>query len=188
MTAQEKAKKVAEYKRMGFIICHFDGATQPTNPDGHMGVGAVIELPDGKKHEYSHHIPARKGNTNNIAEYMGFTWILQKLLFLGLHERPKVIFGDSMMVVMQMNRKWKIKEGGYVEYANECLAFVKDFKNTQVVWIPRELNTEADALSTKKIKQFMNQKIYSKPKNKKHGIHGSRKVQGFKGKHIGFRK
>ncbi len=50
------------------IIASFDGACEPFNPGGHMGIGWVI---DGKG--YSDYIPAAHGNTNNVAEYLALT-------------------------------------------------------------------------------------------------------------------
>ena len=49
---------------------------------------------------------------------------------------------------MQMNGFWRIKEGFYRESAIVCQSLYKEwFKNSNIHWIPRELNSEADALS-----------------------------------------
>lgn len=131
--------------------CYFDGATLPTNPGGKMGMGIFIT--DGEK-EFSscNFIPAKPVNTNNIAEYLAFIMILECM-------KSKVgdkieIFGDSKLVVCQMNEEWQVKRGAYREYALRAKPMVDALKlknEVTIQWIPRELNKKADFQSMKAI-------------------------------------
>ena len=54
--------------------CTFDGACEPTNPGGIMGLGWTI---DGT--EYYRKIEAHPDNTNNKAEYLALVALLRTL-------------------------------------------------------------------------------------------------------------
>ena len=127
--------------------CFWDGSCEPTNPGGTMGFGALI-ICEGKETAWSDNLPAKPTNTNNVAEYIAFLMLMRKLE--GLKSCQINIFGDSNMVVNQMNGTWKIKDGGYVPYANLCKPLIEKLKADNIVnlsWIPREKNVRADNLS-----------------------------------------
>jgi ribonuclease HI len=132
------------------IIAYFDGSCEPKNPGGAMGIGAII-YEDGKTlYAYSYGVPAKKENSNNVAEYMAFEAVLGYIQLENISGEQIHIYGDSKLVVQQMNNKWKIKEGRYVEYANRCKELLRELKQTNkinVTWIPRERNSKADELS-----------------------------------------
>jgi ribonuclease HI len=124
---------------------------EPKNPGGKIGAG--IYITDGVN-EYADNIfiNARPGNTNNIAEYTAFLLVLNKM-------KNKIgdkieIFGDSMLVVNQMNCEWQIKHGAYREYALKAIPLLAELKsknNVSISWIPREQNEKADFQSMKAI-------------------------------------
>ena len=131
--------------------CYFDGACEPKNPGGKIGAG--IYITDGEKEYFNNtFIPALPENTNNIAEYTAFIMILECL-------KNKIdckieIFGDSMLVINQMNGEWQIKHGAYREYALKAKPLLEDLKKKNSVliqWIPREQNEKADFQSMKAI-------------------------------------
>ena len=131
--------------------CFFDGACEPNNPGGKIGAGVYIT--DGE-HEFEDNIfvLAKKDNTNNIAEYMAFIKVLRIMNF---KSNCKIeIYGDSMLVVNQMNGDWQIKKGAYKEYAiqaKEDLSILKQRNEVIIGWIPREQNEKADFQSMKAI-------------------------------------
>jgi ribonuclease HI len=64
------------------------------------------------------------------------------------------IFGDSMLVVNQMNGSWQIKQGAYREYALKAKPLLSELKrnnHVSITWIPREQNEKADYQSMKAI-------------------------------------
>jgi len=131
------------------LVCFFDGACAPINPNGHIGYGWVITENGVVIAEKSGYIPQKVGNTNNIAEYMALNDLLAYLLTEGLNGEEILICGDSNLAVMQMTGKWKIKFGAYKPYALECKELLTDFTNVSLRWISRDLNTLADTQSKK---------------------------------------
>jgi ribonuclease HI len=131
--------------------CYFDGACEPKNPGGKIGAG--IYITDGVKEFGSNtFVAAKPENTNNIAEYSAFIMILE--LMKNKTGDKIEIFGDSMLVVNQMNGEWQIKSGAYREYALKAKPLLEDLKKKNTVsisWIPREQNEKADFQSMKAI-------------------------------------
>ena len=90
-----------------------------------MGIGAIIMDQGHALHEHSLYVPAHWNNSNNVAEYMGFIWLVKTLITdintRAEKEMPEVVIcGDSQLVVMQMNGDWRIKDGRYVVHALEA--------------------------------------------------------------------
>jgi len=134
-------------KKMKFYKCYFDGACEPQNPGGAMGIGYTVN--DFKDYDFKAPDPE---NTNNVAEYLAFCKILQHLE--GEKKCKINILGDSMLVINQMNGLWKIKKGKYKEIALEAKILLNKLKkdnNIILKWIPRERNVIADELSLKAI-------------------------------------
>lgn len=142
------------------IRAMFDGCCEPTNPHGNMGMGAIIYFDNFTEFEFSEFIPAKKGNSNNVAEYIAFTATINYFTEWhtehGLPVNCRIdIRGDSKMVVNQMNGLWKIKFGFYAEYAIKAKEIWMNLRNVckekniplTLQWIPREMNDVADKLS-----------------------------------------
>lgn len=127
--------------------CWFDGACAPYNPNGHMGLGAIIFKNEEPFDSFSFHIEASTSNSSNVAEYMALQWVLQRLLEDGLQDEEIHIKGDSKLVVYQMLGRWKMKGGLYYNYAVEAYDMFRKFSNVNIDWIPREFNEQADELS-----------------------------------------
>lgn len=134
------------------LTCFFDGACYPKNPGGEMGYGAMIKNENKIAFSCSGVKEASETNTNNVAEYLALAAILNHLYDSGIEDAEINIFGDSMLVISQMQGKWRIKSGAYAETALQCrenIDFLKNERNLSFTfkWIPREQNTECDALS-----------------------------------------
>ena len=61
--------------------------------------------------------------------------------------RSILILGDSQLVMGQVNRTYKAKEGRMKKYLEKVLLIVKKFKEANFVEIPKEENVEADVLA-----------------------------------------
>lgn len=131
--------------------CWFDGATDKSNPCKKMGYGNVIHINTQKLRTLA--APYTRSNdrngTNNYSEYLGLIDILD---FFKNNDGDRIIniYGDSNMVVEQMNGNWKIKEGIYYWKALEAQAKLGELREVcevNIAWIPREENEEADTLS-----------------------------------------
>jgi ribonuclease HI len=117
-----------------------------------MGMGAFIRSGD-MTIELSDKEPARKGNTNNVAEYRAVILLLRYLVGTRKTGKFITIYGDSKLVVNQLNGIWRILDGEYVPFANEAKQLFADLKANNTVnikWIPRHKNRKADELSKKR--------------------------------------
>ena len=135
------------------INCFFDGACSPVNPGGAMGMGAVIYY-GYEQFTISDFKHQANGNTNNVAEYLAFKWILETLIEEKLNDETIIVHGDSNLVIQQMNNEWRIKQGRYKSVALQCKGLLQRFPYLTIKWIPREQNDFADTLSTIKIKEL----------------------------------
>ena len=65
-----------EIKKTKMIKGYFDGACEPINPYGNMGIGAILLKDNETIFSHSEFVPASKSNSNNVAEYMALEKIL----------------------------------------------------------------------------------------------------------------
>lgn len=84
--------------------------------------------------------------TNNVAEYQALLYALYDARQQGALEIE--IFSDSLLMVNQVNGKWKAQNDVLNAYRQDALHFlVHNFKSWAITHIPREENTEADRLA-----------------------------------------
>src|SRR5688572_11261655 len=123
------------------IKCYFDGACEPMNPGGNLGIGSLILHDNVEVLKYSGFVEASRTNSNNVAEYMALEKILMFLKGYDCKEETIFIYGDSMMVINQMRGSWRIKHGMYKETALRCKKLIAEIsKKLEFKWIPREVN------------------------------------------------
>lgn len=132
------------------IKCYFDGCCEPKNPYGNMGIGSIIIKDNIEVWSHSNFIPQSQNNSNNVAEYLALEQILIWLKENEVPENTIFIFGDSQLVVNQMNGNWRIKQGLYKPHALRCKELISKLDKVLVIrWIGREGNQVADDLSKK---------------------------------------
>lgn len=128
------------------VVC-FDGACEPVNPGGTGGVGYLVYEGETLIKAESKVVGRGKFMSNNVAEYialnMALIWIKDNV---GL-DRKIEVYGDSKLVVSQMNGEWKIKNGLYVNHARTCQLLLKQFSHIELFWVSRDFNEKADQLS-----------------------------------------
>lgn len=137
---------------MSTYIAYFDGACAPSNPGGHLGMGAVVTKVGctAPIFEASRHRAPSAGNTNNVAEYGALWYVLDYFIRNNLQDADIMVKGDSQLVIKQMSGEWTIKEGNggvYIKAAVTCRELVATFKRIRFQWIPRDDNWWADKLS-----------------------------------------
>lgn len=123
---------------------YFDGASRG-NP-GVSGAGALLIDDCGSIIWETARFLGTK--TNNEAEYSALI-----LLLKAAKEREIIkleVFGDSKLVICQVDKKWKINKPHLRCLAKEIWEITKDMDVTYN-WIPREENELADALSNEGI-------------------------------------
>jgi ribonuclease HI len=126
-------------------ILYADGAARG-NP-GPAGAGAALLTAD---HHPIADIATPLGHaTNNVAEYTA--------LILGLEEAHRrgvddiEVRMDSLLVVEQMNGRWKVKHPNMKPLWSRAQALWLTFPKRSITHIPREQNALADMLSNRAI-------------------------------------
>lgn len=87
--------------------------------------------------------------TNNVAEYNALIIGLEEARRRGIDEID--IRMDSLLVVEQMNGRWKIKHPKMKPLALRAGALLASFSKRSIAHVPRENNAIADALSNRAI-------------------------------------
>lgn len=136
------------------IEAYIDGLTQPYNPGGIATYGFIIYENGIKIFEEAKVIGKGPWTSNNLAEYSALINVLKFLSKKNKQEEEIIIKSDSKLLINQMNGKWKCHGGLYAEKYYEAKKILNKFKNIKFVWIPRELNKEADKLSKKAYEEY----------------------------------
>ncbi|AWR97172.1 reverse transcriptase-like protein [Acidianus sulfidivorans JP7] len=128
------------------VIGFFDGLCEPKNPGGIATFGYVIIVGDKKIFGYGlAEKPWSANATNNVAEYMGVYCLINKLLSLNIMEAT--IYGDSQLVIRQLNNEYKIKSPRLIPIFNKIMELKSKFNLLEFKWVPREKNKEADKMT-----------------------------------------
>jgi len=133
---------------------YFDGACMPYNPGGVASYGYIIKAFNRPKIAGCG-IAAERG-TNNIAEYTALIKALERALEVGVTEA--VVRGDSQLAINQMNGIYAVKSPNIMPLWRRARGLASKFERIRFEWVPREKNSEADALSTKAYVEHMEQK------------------------------
>jgi ribonuclease HI len=120
----------------------FDGASRG-NP-GEAGAGALLKDEEGNL-LWEDCLYLGRG-TNNEAEYQGLLLLLGEIAKRDL--RGVQISGDSKLVIFQMKGEWKVRQPHLQLLWQKAQELAKG-RNLRYSWIPRERNSQADALSNR---------------------------------------
>jgi ribonuclease HI len=140
--------------RAPMIEIHFDGLCDP-NPGGVATYGYVIRKGGKKLHEgWGLACPPRTARcTNNVAEYTGLLRALEHVAKENL-QGPVVVKGDSDLVIRQVRGEYKVKSPLLAPLHRRILELCDDLEDFKAEWVPRERNTEADALTNRALAEF----------------------------------
>jgi ribonuclease HI len=116
----------------------FDGSSC-----GKGGVGILLISPKGEMFEFA--IPIQHTVTNNQAEYEALLRGLQYLREAGAVSVK--IYGDSELVIKQLNGQYECKSDALRNYYEECREILKSFQLVILQHISRERNEEANRLA-----------------------------------------
>ena len=125
------------------VVVFADGGSRG-NP-GPSAIGAVVIDPSTTPPTRLAAVSERIGTTtNNVAEY--------KALIAGLQAAqrfsPSVVHvrADSKLVIEQLAGRWKVKQPHLKPLHAQARALLDGFERVDLAHVPREENTEADAL------------------------------------------
>jgi ribonuclease HI len=141
-------EQVADYYynlEEGVWTIYCDGASRG-NP-GPAGAGVVMLDPYGevavRNLEYLGH------TTNNVAEYRALLLGLKMAQNLGVKQVR--VCSDSELLVNQLNGSYRVKKSHLLVLWQEAQKELQQFKSFEVIYIPRELNHQADRLANQAI-------------------------------------
>ena len=136
-------------EKKGFYLLHIDAGNK-ASAAGEMSegaIGALLKEPNGTAipgAELSERIGPVESPTT--AEYRALLRGLELARERGVNYLA--VFSDSRNLVNQMNRLWNAGDN-LVKLRDEAEEALRNFKGTQVSWVPRNWNKEADALVNK---------------------------------------
>jgi ribonuclease HI len=122
-----------------------DGLCEPINPGGTACIGYVIKKGGKVLAKTSQVVGRGEDMTNNVAEYTALIRALERIMQLGLARQETLVRSDSRLVVNQMNGKWEVKAPLILPLYRKAKTMTTAM-NIKFNWVPREQNTEADAL------------------------------------------
>ena len=124
------------------LIAYTDGACRGNPGESAIGV-IVFDAEDLQKPvlQLSESIGVM---TNNQAEYISLIKLLENTA--NMQYNSMTIKMDSQLVVEQMNGRYKVKNKNLLPLFTKAVKLF-NAKKIQLVHIPRELNTQADALA-----------------------------------------
>ncbi|KAJ8480110.1 hypothetical protein OPV22_023837 [Ensete ventricosum] len=118
---------------------HIDGSANSERG----GVSLVLKDPSG--HVYEHALRLGFRATNNEAEYEALLFGLKVAADLGAEDIE--VFTDSQLVAGQVNGKFETRETAMIKYLAEVRLAATRFQRFIVTKVPRNKNTQADALA-----------------------------------------
>jgi len=127
----------------GAYVMYFDGCSKG-NP-GRAGAGAVI-YHNGQE-VWSQSIYVGDKQTNNYAEYTGLMLGLEGALKLNITGERLSVFGDSSLVINQLNGKYKINSENLANMHHKSMEYVIQFQNITFQHVYRTENARADQLA-----------------------------------------
>ena len=133
-------KKDAKIFPISEYVMNFDGSSKG-NP-GLAGAGVVIYK---NNEEYWSTCKFVGYKTNNQSEYSALIIGLKEALNLGIN--TLCVYGDSLLVINQINGLFCVKSPLLVELYNEAIEVKKQFKYIEFNHVYRENNKRADELS-----------------------------------------
>lgn len=141
LLAQKKAEKLPHPCAW---LAWFDGSAQP-NP-GRMGIGGLLKSPDGQTVEIS---SAAGHGDNNQAEYLALIAVLEAAV--RIQPERLVVYGDSQLVIHAVMAAGSAGAYDLQRHCERAKLLVSQLKTVNLIWIPREKNTAADALAQQAI-------------------------------------
>ena len=134
------------------IEAWFDGCTEPVNPGGHAAWGALVKVDGEVVWSGNGYCGVGPAMSNNVAEYSG---ALAALTEAAKYSGVILLRGDSKLVIMQLQGKWKVNGGLYHPfYLKAKDVYTREKNRLKLQWVPRDQNAECDVLSKQVLKDL----------------------------------
>lgn len=123
----------------------FDGASKNNQNKKLRRAGYGFIIYDNKDNEIYKKSTFIGNETNNVAEYLGLYNGLKKCKKLNI--KNVNVYGDSKLIVNQINGIYKVKNKRLKEIHEDCLKIIIFFDNFHINHIYRNKNKVADNLA-----------------------------------------
>jgi ribonuclease HI len=144
----ENSQKNSKIFPMCNHTLHFDGCSKG-NP-GPAGIGAVIYENNEEIWGGSQYLGNSK--TNNQAEYAALILGLNQAIDLDIDNL--LVFGDSQLVIHQINKVYKVKNKELLNLYSEVCELTTHFKYIEFIHLYRNKNKRADQLANLAMEKF----------------------------------
>jgi ribonuclease HI len=128
---------------------YFDGLCEPKNPGGIACYGWLITRASATLVSGHGVATSGPGATNNVAEYAALIAGLEALGQMNISQ--VTVKGDSQLVINQVNGEWTVRSPNIIPLYQKAIGLVERLVEQgyelRFIWVPREQNTAADALS-----------------------------------------
>ncbi|MGH2685724.1 MAG: ribonuclease HI family protein [Actinomycetota bacterium] len=143
----EPVKTHSPRPKRGLYTLNADGGVvaEPGQASGEGAIGAVLKDSDNEVVEA---ISRALGpvKDHHLAE---FAALIEGLKLAKLYGVDKIrVFLDSELVVNTVVGDWKLEPEHLAPLLEEARSLFETFTDRKLVWVPREMNTEADLLAT----------------------------------------
>lgn len=132
------------FKTDTVIFC--DGACEPVNPGGTAAYGWVIYWQGKRARDGCGVVCSGPEATNNVAEYQAVIKALEYLRSKDFTGKISVC-SDSRLIINQLSGLWNVSSPHLKKLWKQTKDLAAQFEHVSYYWIPREQNTEADAMS-----------------------------------------
>ena len=131
----------------GPVDVHFDGACEQVGGLRVAAWGYTLEGAGLRHDDFGLAVPpGHPRSTNNVAEYVAAICALEWLARHGFSGEVR-LEGDSQLAIRQMTGEYRVRAPGLRPYHERLAQLAASFRRVEFVWVPREENTRADALS-----------------------------------------
>ena len=83
-------------------------------------------------------------STNNVAEYLAVIYALQEAVFMKV--KNIILKLDSQLVERQLIGEYRVKDQNILKFYDLAVNLLRRFETIKIEHVPREENTDADAL------------------------------------------
>lgn len=117
------------------LTCFCDGGCNNTTKSNAYGSFKIFS----DKEELVKRINYGFVNSSNEAEYQTLIELLKYIKENYPYEIRIKIFGDSKLIVNQVNGTWKLKEERLFPYYKMATDLFSSFEHVSLVWVPRKI-------------------------------------------------
>jgi len=130
------------------LSLYFDANWQEANQTAGLGI-VIYYHKSTKRYRIRKNLMTKLPSSNNEAEYFALFHGLEQLKTLDLKPQTIDIYGDSLVVINQLQGEWPVLDEALNKWADDIERLLADLKLTPSYHaLKREKNKEADRLAT----------------------------------------